>query len=319
MKVLLTGPFGNIGINAMNNLVNQGHDVRVLDIKNEKNEKVARRFKDKIDVVWGDIRNPADVAKAVEGREVVIHLAFIIPAESEINPELSREVNVGGTKNLVEAIKNVSPSPKIVFASSCTVFGPTQDQPPPRKASDPVNPTINYTQHKVECEEIVKGSGLGWTILRFGAVPPVELKFNPMVFFLSPDSRMEFVHSKDVGLALANAVTCDGVWGKILLIGGGPQNQMYYRDYIGGSMQASGLGKFPDEAFGTIPSSMDWLDTEESQRLLNYQKHTYKDFLRDRKASLGFKRYYIRLTRPIHRRKWLKQSPFYQANIKAKQ
>jgi len=319
MKVLLTGAFGNIGINALKHLVRQGHDVRVFDIKNENNERVARRFEDKIAVVWGDIRNPDDVAKAVKDREVVIHLAFIIPVESEVNPELSREINVGGTTNLVEAMKKVSPPPKIVFASSCTVFGPTQDQPPPRKASDPVNPTIHYTQHKVECEEMIKASGLGWTILRFGAVPPVELKFNPMVFFLSPDSRMEFVHSKDVGLALANAVTCAEAWGKILLIGGGPANQMTYRDYIGGSMQASGLGKFPDEAFGTIPSSLDWLDTEESQRLLGYQKHSYQDFLRDRKASLGFKRYLNLAARPVIRRKWLKHSPFYKANVAARE
>ena len=107
MKVLLTGAFGNIGINALKNLLKQGHDVRCFDIKNESNERVARRFKDKIDVVWGDIRNPDDVAKAVEDREVVIHLAFIIPVESEVNPDLSREINVGGTTNLVEAMKKV--------------------------------------------------------------------------------------------------------------------------------------------------------------------------------------------------------------------
>ncbi len=319
MKVLLTGAFGNIGVNAIKNLIAQGHEVRCFDLKNEKNEKAANKFKGKIEVVWGDLCKPDDLTAAVQGRGVVIHLAFIIPVESELKPELSHEINVGGTKNLLNAMKNVSPPPKIIFASSSTVFGPTQDQPPPRKVTDPVNPNQHYTRHKVECEEMIKASGFGWAILRFGAVPPVEFKFNPMAFFLSPDSRMEFVHSKDVGLALANAVTCDGVWGKTLLIGGGTRNQMYYRDYIGRSWEASGIGRFPDEAFGTIPSSLDWLDTEESQRLLNYQKHTFEDFIRDRKASMGLKRYYIRLTRPIHRRKWLKQSPFYKANIQAKQ
>lgn len=319
MKVLLTGAFGNIGTNAIKNLIAQGHKVRCFDLKNEKNEKAANKFKGKIEVVWGDLRNPSDVAVAVPESDVVIHLAFIIPVQSELEPEKSREINVGGTKNLLDAMKKVSPSAKIIFASSSTVFGPTQDQPPPRRATDPVNPNQHYTRHKVECEEMVKASGLAWAILRFGAVPPVEFQFNPMAFFLAPTSRMEFVHSKDVGLALANAVTCDGVWGKILLIGGGTRNQMYYRDYIGSSWEASGIGRFPDEAFGTIPSSLDWLDTEEGQRLLNYQKHTFEDFLRDRKASMGLTRYYIRLTRPIHRRKWLKQSPFYQANIKAKQ
>jgi hypothetical protein len=81
-----------------------------------------------------------------------------------------------------------------------------------------------------------------------------------------------------------------------------------------GPGKGDSLAAYPQP--GVVP--LDWLDTEESQRLLNYQKHTFEDFLRDRKASMGLKRYYIRLTRPIHRRKWLKQSPFYKANMQAK-
>ena len=312
MKVLLTGAFGNIGANALKEMVQQGHQVRCFDLATAENRKTAARFGDRVEVVWGDLRNADDVAAAVADREVVIHLAFIIPIDSEVRPDWAREINVGGTRNLLDAMQGASPPPRIILASSSTVLGPTQHLPPPRTADDPVNPTTHYTHHKVECERMVQQSGLDWAILRFGAVPQVKFEFNAMMFYLSPDSRMEFVHTRDVGLAVANAVTCDGVWGKILMIGGGARNQMLYRDYIGRSMEVSGVGRFPDEAFGSIPSSMDWLDTTESQRLLDYQKHNYEDFLKDRIRWLGPKRYYIRLTRPILRRRWLRQSPFWQ-------
>jgi hypothetical protein len=154
---------------------------------------------------------------------------------------------------------------------------------------------------------------LDWIILRFAAVTPVAFRFDPTMFYLSPDSRIEFAHFRDVGLAVANAISCDEVWGKILLIGGGPGSQMYYRDYIRRSMETVGVGRLPDNAFGTIPSSLDWIDTTESQKLLNYQKHTFEDWLAERAALLGFKRHMIRALRPIYRGRMLRQSPFYRA------
>lgn len=313
MKVLLTGPFGNIGTITLENLLQQGHQVRCFDLQTSENEEKATKFERKIETIWGDVRKPEDLAAAAQDRDVVIHLAFIIPITSEIDPEGSQEVNVEGTRNLLNAMKKASQTPRILFASSTTVFGPTRDQPPPRKASDPVNPTQHYTRHKVECEQMVRESGLDWVILRFAAVPPVAFRFNPTMFYLSPDSRIEFAHFRDVGLAVSNTVSCDEAWGKILLIGGGPGSQMYYRDYIGRSMEIIGVGRFPDDAFGTIPSSLDWIDTTESQRLLNYQQHSFEDWLKERAALLGFKRYMIRALRPVYRWRMLQQSPFYGA------
>jgi len=111
MKVLLTGAFGNIGKSTLEELVRQGHIVRCFDLKTRSNEKAARRYRDRIQVVWGDLRRRADVAAAVRDQEVVIHLAFIIPKlsttgfESEEHPDWAREINVGGTQNLIEAMK----------------------------------------------------------------------------------------------------------------------------------------------------------------------------------------------------------------------
>ena len=105
MKVLLTGSFGNIGTATIENLLQQGHQVRCFDLKTRVNEEQAIRFQHKIDTMWGDIRNPDDLAVAVQDRDVVIHLAFIIPITSEIDPEGSRKVNVDGTHNLLNAMK----------------------------------------------------------------------------------------------------------------------------------------------------------------------------------------------------------------------
>ena len=84
-------------------------------------------------------------------------------------------------------------------------------------------------------------------------------------------------------------------------------------------MEATGLGKFPEEAFGNLPATPDWIDTSESQALLNYQKHTLDDWVKDRIASLGPKKAELIAQREKIRKEWLDQSPFYKAAQEKKQ
>jgi nucleoside-diphosphate-sugar epimerase len=318
MKVLLTGAFGNFGTTTLHNLLEQGHEVRCFDLQTKANRKTAAKFENRIETIWGDVRNPDDLALAVHDRDVVIHLAFIIDMlKSEDHPEWAWEINVGGTKNLLDAIKSHSEPCKIIFASSISVFGHTQHLPPPRTLSDPVQPTSIYAHHKAECEELIKKSGLDWSILRIAFSPPEALgKFEPILFHLEPNSRLEFVHPRDVGLAVANAVSSTEIWGKTLLVGGGSDCQLYYRDFIRQITDVMGIRPFPDEAFALPPSSpLDWVDSTESQRLLNYQKHSFEDYIGEIPASMGRPtRYLLRLFGPLIRRSILSQSPFLKQN-----
>jgi nucleoside-diphosphate-sugar epimerase len=262
------------------------------------------------------MRNPDDVAAAVRGQHVVVHLAFIIPkmsatgVESEDRPDWAQEINVGGTQNLIDAMRDQPTQPKLVFTSSCHVYGRTQDQAPPRTVEDPVCPMEHYTHHKVACEEMVKCSGLDWTIFRLAATLPLAIQLAPGMFDVPLDNRMEFVHTRDVGLAIANAVSSPDVWGKVLLIGGGPGCQYEYREIVGRILEATGVGVLPDEAFGSVPFCTDWLDTRESQALLGYQRHDLSDYIDDMTALLGYRRHLVRALRPIVRAWLLRKSPY---------
>jgi len=318
MKVLLTGAFGNVGISALEELVKRGHTVRCFDLKTKANERKARRFRGQIEVMWGDLRRPEDVAAAVRDREVVVHLAFIIPklsatgVESEARPDWAREINVGGTLNLLSAMKALPSAPKIIFTSTYHVYGRTQNQPPPRKVSDPVRPIEHYSIHKVACEEMVKASQLEWTILRLAATLPLAIKLDPGMFDVPLNNRMEYVHTRDVGLAITNAVESDEVWGKTLLIGGGPNCQYYYREIVERILDAMGVGMLPEEAFGSTPFPTDWLDTAESQRLLHYQQRDLDDYIQEMVALLGHRRHLIRMFRPFVRWWLLSKSPYFR-------
>src|SRR5512137_1516069 len=176
MKVLLTGGFGNIGQHTITQLLKKGHQVRCLDLDTKANRQTAREFKGRVETLWGDVTSRSDVEAAVKGQDAVVHLAFVLDVMwSELYPKEARKVNVGGTSNVIEAMKSgLSQGRKLVFISSVGVFGRTQHLPPPLKASDPVNPTTVYAHHKIECEEMVKNSGLDWSIFRLTFAPPIK-------------------------------------------------------------------------------------------------------------------------------------------------
>lgn len=318
MKILLTGAFGNIGTSTLDELLSRGHTVRCFDLPSRVNRRAARPYRGRIEMVWGDLRRLGDVAQAVRGQDVILHLAFVIPkmsatgVESESRPEWARQINVGGTRNLLQAARALPEPPRFLFTSSYHVYGRTQHELPPRTTSDPVRPVEHYSRHKVFCEQMVRGSGLEWAILRLSATLPLKLQMDPGMFDVPLDNRMEFTHTRDVATALANGLQRDTVWGTTWLIGGGLRCQYLYREIVSRNLEALGVGMLPDEAFGKTPFPTDWMDTVASQRVLGYQQRDLEDYVRDMKAVMGPRRHLVRLFRPLVRRFLLNKSPYYR-------
>lgn len=323
MKIILTGAFGNIGTSTLAELLKRGHTVRCFDLDTPANRRAAARvikqrqaeaWSGAVEFHWGDLRHLEDVYAAVEGQEAAVHLAFVIPSlsavgiGSEDDPGWARIINVGGTRNLLTALAELPHGPRILFASSLHIYGRTHDQPPPRTVDDPPQPIEHYAHHKVICEKLVRDSGLEWTIFRLGAALPLRLVLDPDMFGVPLANRIEFVHTRDVALAIANGLESDQVWGRTWLIGGGAACQLYQRELVEGILAAVGVGMLPEEAFTDVPFPTDWLDTAESQRVLQFQRRTLQDYIQELKLKLGLRRYLIQLFRPIIRAWLIKKS-----------
>ncbi len=315
MKVLLTGAFGNVGRNTAAELLQRGHQLRCFDVQTKENSRHARQLGRQAEIVWGDLRRPEDLQAAVAGCDVVVHLAFVIPrlsvtgVNSEEQPDLAYEVNVGGTRNLLAAMQAQPLPPRLIFSSSFHIYGRTQDQLPPRSVMDEPRPIEHYAKHKVMCEQMIRDSGLTWAIFRLAAALPVRLVLDPGMFDVPLDNRIEFVHSRDVALAIANGLESEEVWGRTWHIGGGPRCQLIQRELVSGVLEAVGLGMLPEEAFPTAPAyPTDWLDTAESERVLRFQRYTLEDYIQDVRKKVGFRRPLIQLFRPAIRAQLLRKS-----------
>ena len=316
MKVLLTGAFGNVGISTLKELLNKGHKVRVIEIYNKKNRKLAKRFKNKIDLIWGDLRNKEDVNNAVHNQDIIIHLAAIIPPLADVNPNLAESVNVGGTRNILNAINNQLNKPKLLFTSSVAVYGDRRYNPM-IDVTDSLAPSKGdfYAITKIAAEKLIRESGVEFAIFRLTYITSIDkLNMDPLMFHMPLDTHIEICDTKDVGLALVNAIECDDVWGGTFNIAGGNECRTTYREYLNDMMEIFGLGRnfLPEEGFAEKDFHCGYMNTSKSQNLLNYQKHTLEDYYREVKKKIGPRKHFMPAIRWIVRLKLLKRSERYR-------
>jgi nucleoside-diphosphate-sugar epimerase len=152
--MLVSGGAGYLGIPAIDELRAAGRRVRVLDALIHGQAELAADLEARgVEVVRGDIRDPAARARALDGVAEVVHLAAIVgdPACAR-DPELSRAVNVEGTAALVAEARAAGVR-RFVFASTCSNYGRIADAMVPIAEDGALAPVSLYAEQKVAVEQ----------------------------------------------------------------------------------------------------------------------------------------------------------------------
>ena len=152
MHILITGGCGFIGLAAARALRRQGHDVRLLSSRRE-----GRR--DGFPIVRGDVRDPGSLTAAVAGISAVViaHQFPNFPIERPETHDTFREVDAGGTRHVLEALKAHGQPERVVYLSGAAV----QESLAGRHSG---------IDAKLAAEAYVRSSGIPWTILRASIV-----------------------------------------------------------------------------------------------------------------------------------------------------
>jgi nucleoside-diphosphate-sugar epimerase len=169
MNVVVTGGAGFIGSSLARSLAGDGHAVRVLDDFSTGRKENLDGVDGDLEVLEGDVRDPAAVARAVAGAEVVHHLAALPSvARSVADPRASHQVNVDGTLNVLLAAVDAGVG-RVVYASSSSVYGDTPVLP--KHEAMPVSPRSPYAAAKLAgeayCRSFARVYPLQTVCLRF--------------------------------------------------------------------------------------------------------------------------------------------------------
>ena len=307
MKLLITGAFGNLGLMCVDQALSMEYEVVCLDLDTRANRKIAASYANRVEVVLGDLRDASLVRGTIEDVDAIVHNAAVLPPVTETAPDFADEINVTACKALIAASEASAKKPVFVFPSSVTVFGLAQVGETPRTPTDPVHPTDNYTRHKIAIEKRLETASIPWVVLRVGvSVDARTLSTDRNTFrqllAVRPDNPFEYVHPKDVALAMCRAASSFEARNRILLLGGGPSCRINQRQFLGTAFDALGI-PLPAACHGSDGYYTHWMDTTESQALLRFQQHDFADYqkeMRDRLRTLRIGLWPLRwLLRPL--------------------
>ncbi len=175
-KVLITGATSKIGREIAEAILKTGaFDLKLFLDKSAESKLVEAYFQglhgQSVEIFTGNITKYADCEQAVEGVDYVVHLAAVRPPVSCHNPDATEKINYFGTKNLVDAVKNIGrgAETKFIYGGSVTEYGNRDFHHPWARVGDPLIPSLFdvYSITKIRAERYVVESGLKyWTCLR---------------------------------------------------------------------------------------------------------------------------------------------------------
>ncbi len=199
--VLLTGGSGLVGSRLLPRLVADGFECRALlrgDHEAPAGATLAR----------GDLADPSSLREAVEGVDAVVHLAALFRTTDE---DAVWRANLDGTRHLVEAVQAYAPQARLVMASTGNVYDANASRP--GRETDACSPTAAYPASKLAAEELLRGSGLTWSIVRLpfvygdgdghlASLPPLVARFG-----LHPAHTYSVMHQRDVAAVMRLALS----------------------------------------------------------------------------------------------------------------
>ncbi len=224
MKVFVTGATGFVGSFLAEQLVKDGHDVRVLVRKQSNLRWIADL---NVDCYYCSLDDAKSLIRGLEDREIVYHLAGTTKARTE--QEYYRS-NFHGTKNLFDAcIANKKKIKKFIHISSQAACGPSPTLVPINESHQP-NPLTWYGKSKLAGEQYVEQNmdKLPSVILRPPAVyGPRDtdvleffrtVKFGAIPQLGGSEKYLSLIHVRDLVRGICIAAEADNALGKIYFI-----------------------------------------------------------------------------------------------------
>lgn len=289
-KCLITGACGNVGMKLISKLLNTNqYEITVLDLKSSSAIKKLNKFKDKINIVYGDINDEVIMKALIKDHDIIFHLAGIMPPVSELHSNLINLVDYGGTKSIVDAINNLNPNAYLIYLSTTAIYGDVKEV----KKESSINIYNNdfYSQNKYKAEDYIIKNLKNYTIYRTPLI--IDKKNYKTILFNIPKERdIEVVSNSIVASALVKSLSHKQKLNKkIFILSGGKNYRTSSNDLYINMLKVYGLSNRYILSRYFVPQNFygHYYEDNELNDILDYQKGTindiYKTFSKQKKFS----------------------------------
>lgn len=291
-RVLVTGSTGTMGMYTLKEFASRSgsFDVVMFARPGRRNRRKLKPFLDEdgFSVVWGDLCDYDDVAKAVEGVDYVLHFGGLVSPQADYNPALTMMVNVGAARNIARAVaaRPDADRVKVVAIGSVAQMG---DRRPPchwGRTGDQQWPSVcdPYALSKIESEREIVDSGIkNWVSLRQTGILCHEILMkgtDPITFHVPLAGVLEWTTAEDSARLMVNI--CEdrmdhpSFWNHFHNIGGGESYRMTNYEFEQRLMKALGCPP-PEKVFEPDWFALKnfhgqwWADSDRLEELVPYR------------------------------------------------
>ncbi len=292
-KVLVTGAGGFIGSHLCERLVEKGYHVKAFLRYNSRNSwgwLEDSSYKDKIEIVMGDIRNYDIVKTAVKDTEMIFHLAALIGIPySYHSPDSYVDTNIKGLLNILTAARELRIR-KIIHTSTSEIYGTAKFIP--INEEHPVNPQSPYAATKAAADFLAlsfyKSFGLPVAVIRpFNTYGPRQsmraviptiiaqiLNGNKRIKLgsLTPTRDLTFV--KDTAEGFIKAVESEAAVGEVINLGNNSEISVGDLAVLIANLMECKI-KIETEEQRRRPAKSEverlWADNKKAKRILNWK------------------------------------------------
>lgn len=291
-KVLVTGAGGSVGINVIKYLLSEGkYEITALDLRNKKSQKRLKRYRRRINLIYGDMNDSILMDALVKDHDYIIHLASFLPPIADIKHNISEMIDYRGTESIIKSMNMYNPNAYFIYASSTTIYGNVE------KANKDTKPKLTpldyYSKTKFKIEKLIEDKVKNYTIIRLPLVL-TNPKNGAFMYNVKLNNQVEAITDNDAGYLFASAINHSRKLNRKVWNGtGGEMTTDTYRSILANVLKIYGL------SFKYLLTLL-FIDK-------NFYTHTYEDsdelesILEFRSDSLSS--YYMRLKRQVKGRR----------------
>ena len=249
--IFLTGATGNMGREAVKRIAAKGDTLRlrVLVRPEEKAHPAVREMSAKglAEIVWGDLTDAASIREGIKGADVVLHVgALVSPLADRLPLDVVTKVNVGGARNIVDAIHAVGDPARtrLVYIGTVAETGSRNAPVHWGRTGDPIKISAydHYAVTKTQAEAIIAQSGIThWVSLRQSGMAHYDMWkiFDPIMFHNPLNGVFEWSTAHDSGRLMAAMCGDDlpaELWRGFYNIGGGASSRVVNHEFMAAQM-----------------------------------------------------------------------------------
>ncbi len=229
-KVLVTGAAGCVGVEVIKYLLSEGkYEITALDLKNRRTYLRLKKYKRRINIIYGDINDRVLIEALVKDHDYIIHLASVIPPFGELSNKISKIVDYDGTENIIKAINYYNKDCYLLYGSTTSIYN--KDSAKVTDTID-VNNLSNFSLNKYNTEILIKKKLKNYVIFRIPLVLS-NLRKDNFIYNIKGKSEIEVTTTKDVAYAFVKAIDYkDKLNKKIFNVGLGSEGRIVYNELL---------------------------------------------------------------------------------------